>query len=123
MCARRLIGLLHLESAVISNVQITSCTLEIMLWLRKPAHMMVYAGLGLLLWRTCSIFKFCASEKLIWMTLAFCIICAISDEVHQAFAGDRTPLATDVLIDVVASGTAIGLCWLKDRKQPITHSQ
>ena len=67
--------------------------------LRKMAHMVEYGVLFLLARRGLSDRK----------ALLFCLLYAISDEVHQAFVPTRGPKVTDVAIDVLGSYVAM-LC-------------
>ncbi|TVY10487.1 VanZ family protein [Paenibacillus cremeus] len=79
-------------------------------FIRKGAHVFEYALLGLL------------SARLLWRllrgrigltllcSLLFCAIYSTSDEVHQIFTPNRTPMATDVLLD--SSGAAFGILLL-----------
>ncbi len=62
------------------------------------------------------------SPKFAAIALLACIAYAASDEFHQKFVKDRTPLVSDVCIDT--AGALIGLAmirvdaWWKARKQP-----
>lgn len=79
---------------------------------RKTAHFLEYALLGFLV----GCFTVFLSQRLIprirsWQTwvipATFCLLYAISDEIHQIFSG-RGPRVTDVLIDF--SGAVFGVC-------------
>ena len=47
-------------------------------------------------------------KKKIGISLAVGVLYAISDEVHQVFVPDRTPMIQDVFID--SFGTIFGIC-------------
>lgn len=80
-------------------------------FVRKAAHFSVYAALG-----------FCASfavksniksdkKRIFIYTVLFCVLYAVSDEIHQLFVGGRACRAFDVFIDT--AGAAIGsLCFI-----------
>lgn len=71
---------------------------------RKTAHFTEYAILGFLCLGAClSTFK----RKNFWISLAICVLYAISDEVHQIFVPGRAGRISDVLIDSL--GTLAGL--------------
>lgn len=72
---------------------------------RKLAHMTEYASLGVL---SCAFaltygFKF----KNLLLSLCFCFLYSVSDEVHQMFVPGRSCQFTDMLIDT--SGAIIGI--------------
>jgi VanZ family protein len=81
--------------------------------LRKCAHLTEYAILALLVWRA---LHFSNNNLPAWSwpkaggTLLIILIYAASDEFHQRFVPTRTPLVSDVFIDVC--GGAIGLLAL-----------
>lgn len=73
---------------------------------RKGAHFVIYIILGIL-----AINVFCDVKtinfKLIIYSIIFCLIYAISDEVHQLFIPGRSCEIRDILIDL--SGSIIGV--------------
>ena len=77
------------------------------------AHLALYAGLGVLLWRAAGR----AGGRLLerrpgrW-TLAIGCSYAVSDEIHQAFVPVRSPQVADVVIDSVGVALGIVLGWL-----------
>lgn len=81
-------------------------------FIRKGAHFSIYAGLGaLLVWtfREMGLTR----KRMYGFALAVCVLYAATDEVHQWFTGDRTPLPQDVLID--GAGALFGILamgWL-----------
>lgn len=76
--------------------------------MRKSAHFIAYLVLGFLVSHA---LKNEASIATAWkrrgISLASCILYAISDEFHQIFVPGRGPLLKDVLID--GSGAALGI--------------
>ena len=87
-------------------------------FIRKGAHFGVYFAMAFIL----------ASIVRVWVkkilnmsaiTLGIVFLYACSDEWHQSFTGDRTPLFHDVMIDTVggATGIAVYLLWRTYRKK------
>ncbi|MBZ4650931.1 VanZ family protein [Thermosipho sp. (in: thermotogales)] len=75
---------------------------------RKFAHFGVYFVLGVLMMnalRTSGVIGF----KGFLFSLIFCILYAISDEVHQLFVPGRGAQVTDVMIDSLGSFVGIGM--------------
>ncbi len=76
---------------------------------RKLAHMTEYAFLAVL----CGAYYMLNCKRQGWMRwivpIGFCLLYAITDEVHQIFSS-RGPAVRDVLIDL--SGAILGLCIL-----------
>lgn len=75
---------------------------------RKFAHFGIYFVLGLFVmnaFRRSGISGF----KGFLFSLVFCILYAISDEIHQVFVPGRGAQVTDVLIDSVGSFVGIGM--------------
>ena len=64
---------------------------------RDLAHFLEYLILGLL----CS--TLCEQKKDFWLVVIFCIIYAISDEVHQIFVPGRAFQLLDIMIDSLGS--------------------
>lgn len=74
--------------------------------LRKNAHFFIYLILGILVtnaFRASGALEY----KIIIYTLMFCILYAISDEIHQLFIPGRGGQVRDVIID--SAGSTIGL--------------
>lgn len=68
-------------------------------WIRKFAHFFVYFVLGLLAIR---LWIRVERRRLVLGMMAaalFCFLYAGSDEIHQYFTGDRTPMIQDVVLD------------------------
>ena len=72
------------------------------IFIRKLAHFAVFGILGLLAWSSLGIFPKIRYKAFVRAGLAtgFCLIYAISDEVHQLFVPGRVGAILDVLIDV-----------------------
>ena len=64
---------------------------------RDFAHFMEYLILGIL----CT--NLCKKKKDFWMVVIFCIIYAITDEVHQMFVPGRAFQLLDIMIDSLGS--------------------
>lgn len=73
--------------------------------LRKLAHFSLYFVLGIIIYFLNK--SFFADKKAICLALLFCLLYAISDEIHQAFIPGRACQLRDVLIDCSGS-----LTWL-----------
>ena len=73
--------------------------------MRKVAHFSIYTVLGILLTGAMMHTKL-NDKKRILITICIGLLYAISDEIHQSFSPGRTPLVTDVYIDML--GVIIG---------------
>ena len=73
---------------------------------RKCAHFFEYFILAILTLNVCKNYAAISKKQLI-ITILFCFLYAISDEFHQSFIPDRTPLVGDVLID--SCGVIVGI--------------
>ena len=73
---------------------------------RNVAHFLEYFILGVL----CS--TLCKKKRDFWWVLVFCIIYAISDEVHQIFVKGRVFQILDIMIDSFGAFIGIVLCRL-----------
>ena len=73
-------------------------------FIRKMAHFSLYMILGILVFSLFNEYNF---RYLILYSLLFCILYAISDEVHQLFVVGRTGQVFDVLIDSCGSFSGI----------------
>ncbi len=75
--------------------------------IRKAAHFFTYFVLGIL--AASSFYAFEIKKFLLW-ALVFCVLYAVSDEVHQYFVPGRSMQLSDVILD--AAGSACGvLLW------------
>ena len=73
-------------------------------FIRKLAHFSVFCLLAFFTTRLVSVYR----HKFFIIGLLLTILYAASDEFHQSFTADRTPLIQDVLID--SSGAILGAC-------------
>lgn len=73
---------------------------------RKSAHFLEYFILGVLIINVLKDYKV-LSIKIFILSILFCLLYAISDEVHQLFIPQREGRVLDVLIDT--SGSIIGV--------------
>jgi VanZ family protein len=75
-------------------------------FIRKSAHVTEYAIMGVLIYLSLRmIFQRFIGISLV--SISLCYIYAVTDEYHQSFVADRTPLFADVLLDT--GGAAIGI--------------
>ena len=77
---------------------------------RKTAHFVEYAMLGLLAWRTVHFdpaFASFSPRRHYWFALLFCMFYASTDEFHQIFVPTRAAAVQDVLLDTCGSGFAL----------------
>ena len=89
--------------------------------IRKGAHFTEYGILGI--FSSLTLLTYVCADKarfalrlikghmvrIIPITLVFCILYAVSDEIHQGFTDNRYPALTDVLID--SSGALCGILF------------
>jgi VanZ family protein len=74
---------------------------------RKTAHFVEYAVLGILAWRAVRFdpaFASFSPRRQCRFVLLFCMLYASSDEFHQSFVPTRQPAVPDVLLDTCGSG-------------------
>lgn len=80
-------------------------------FIRKGAHLTVYVVLAFLLYRALwrSIH---GRRKAFWLAWGLAVLYAASDEWHQGFTADRTPLVHDVALDAFGAllGSVVGFC-------------
>ena len=81
-------------------------TLRIEKVIRKIAHFSIYTAVGLLLMALISTFEMEEKNRII-ISLIIGIIYASSDEIHQSFVPERSPMITDVMIDTM--GVMLGI--------------
>jgi VanZ family protein len=87
---------------------------------RKTAHFVEYAILGVMVWRAVRFdpaFASYSPRRQFWFVLLCCMLYASTDEFHQKFVATRQPAVQDVLLDT--SGAACGLlvvCGLRRRR-------
>jgi VanZ family protein len=80
------------------------------LWLRKAAHMTIYAALWLALMRATDWRRPVAATVI-------ALLYAGTDEYHQTFVGGRHGTPVDVAIDGVGCGLAALAWWLTTRRR------
>jgi len=87
---------------------------------RKTAHFVEYAMLGLLAWRVLQLdpaFGVFSLRRKCWFAMLFCLLYASTDEFHQSFVPSRQPAVQDVLLDTCGAGfgllAAMGLRELR----------
>ena len=69
--------------------------------IRKTAHFTLYFILGVLVYLTFR--SYGISNRVFIYSILFCLVYAISDEIHQLISSDRTARVLDVLIDTSGS--------------------
>jgi VanZ family protein len=67
-------------------------------FIRKSAHVTEYAVLGILIFQTLRVI-FPRIWGISLISISLCYLYAVTDEYHQSFIVDRTPLFADVLLD------------------------
>jgi VanZ family protein len=77
-------------------------------------HVVGYAGLALLWWRTLAAHSSASVRQALLLAFLLTVLYAASDEYHQTFVPGRNGTPADLLID--AAGAALGL-WLAHRRQ------
>ncbi len=80
--------------------------------LRTIAHFMEYLILALIFYKA----VFASGVKLrksMLVTFVFCLLYAISDEIHQLFVPGRAFQITDILIDTLGASVGIGIILFK----------
>ena len=83
---------------------------------RKCAHLTEYAVLALLLWRAAR--QPVKSDPRPWhwpevrLVLLIVMFYAATDEFHQSFVPNRTPLVSDVLIDTAGGAAGLLALWI-----------
>ena len=77
--------------------------------IRKIAHFSIYAILGF--W-ACLLVKVgyeIKGFKGFWMPAVFCVLYAVTDEIHQVFVPGRSGQGLDVLIDSIGGTVGVGI--------------
>ncbi len=87
---------------------------------RKTAHFIEYFVLGIL---SLNCIKNYTKNKIVIMSLIFCIICASLDEFHQVFVPGRAGALKDVLIDSLGALSGIILFYYFKIKKVINHGE
>ncbi len=74
--------------------------------IRKIAHFSIYTLVGILMMSLMSTYDL-KQIKRVGISFGVGVLYAISDEIHQSFTPDRTPLVSDVCID--SCGVIVGI--------------
>lgn len=74
--------------------------------IRKLAHFSIYTLVGILLMALISTYQIKEKNKII-ISIIMGITYACSDEIHQSFVPERSPMITDVMIDTM--GVMLGI--------------
>lgn len=89
--------------------------LEVLSFLvRKSAHFTEYLLLAIIAFPL-AVHYTSDTRKAVWTTWVFCVLYAMSDEIHQLLVPGRTGKVMDVFID--AAGARIGVWWANKRLQ------
>ncbi len=81
---------------------------------RKTAHVVEYAVLGVLAWRTVRfdpVFASYPPRRQLLCVLLLCMLYASTDEFHQSFVPSRQSDVLDVLLDTCGSGLGLLAAW------------
>ncbi len=92
----------------LTNIEKDQAVEKFVFIVRKGAHFSIYLVLGFIVISLLKEYGV-VNRKLIFYSIIFCILYAISDEVHQYFVPGRSCEVRDILIDT--SGSAVGI-WL-----------
>lgn len=91
--------------------------------IRKGAHFSVFFILGWLLYRgLISTFQ-SRQLKTFMVSLTVIVLYAASDEFHQVFTENRTPLIQDVLLDIVGGFVGIYIALLRYKLKIVKHNK
>ncbi len=71
---------------------------------KKSAHMFVYGVLYWLLFRAVNVER---QEKIFLLPLLFCLLYAVTDEVHQSLTPGRTPTLRDIGYDFLGMSVVL----------------
>lgn len=82
---------------------------------RKICHFSEYFILSILILFSLRLSNISIIKSII-ITICFCIIFSISDEIHQMFVTDRSPLIIDCFIDILGSSLFLILYYLRTKK-------
>ena len=82
---------------------------------RKTAHFTIYSMLGIWVINFINTFERLKISKRVIISLLFCALYAITDEIHQTFISGRSGEIRDVLIDSLGALTGILLILLMSK--------
>jgi VanZ family protein len=80
-------------------------------FIRKAAHFSFFFVLGFLMYRALLV-SGCKKAGSYISSLVFVLLYAISDEIHQAFTPNRSPLVEDVILDFAGGMTGVTMALL-----------
>ncbi len=86
-------------------------------YIRKSAHFIEYLILGILIISILSDYSY--DKKIVIFSFIFCLLYAITDEIHQLFISGRSAKVMDVIIDSSGSITGIFIYYLLVVKRKI----
>jgi VanZ family protein len=93
---------------------------NVVLFVRKCAHLTEYAILALLVWRALRTSARTPRQpwdwRIAWQTIFIVALYAASDEIHQAFVPSREASIRDVLLDTAGGIFAILVHWALRRR-------
>lgn len=90
--------------------------LDLIVWLRKGAHVTEYALLGLLSFRALFLSVESVLARVALLSLGVAATVAVMDEVRQSMLPERTGSVWDIALDVSGALAAIGFAlWLNRR--------
>lgn len=82
-------------------------------WIRKGAHFSVFFVLGWLLYRGVILTIQSRQSIAFMVSLTLIVLYAASDEFHQMFTDNRTPLIHDVFVDIAGGFVGIYIALLR----------
>lgn len=88
--------------------------------IRKSAHFLEFLVLGVL---TFLLFKEMRIpyQKQLFYSILFCVLYAMSDEIHQLFVLERTARLLDICIDSAGSITGIVIFYLVSKRKKVCY--
>lgn len=98
-----------------SDIEITKLVNELNYPFRKICHFMEYFILSLLLVISLKLSNVSVKNTII-ITIAFCFVFSLSDEIHQMFIVGRSPMFIDCIIDTFGSCLLCFVYYLRTNK-------
>lgn len=106
---------IFVELLIWLGIDPTLVPMEVLSFLvRKSAHFTEYLLLAIIAFPLTAYYVK-ENRKAMWLTWTFCVLYAMSDELHQLMVPGRTGKVMDVFID--AAGARIGVWWANKRLQ------
>lgn len=107
----------HIHLFQIDSGAVVQSIAQLEHFVRKSAHFLVYFVLGIL-----SFFAFNKNrQNMIRSAFVFCILYAISDELHQLFVPGRSGQIQDVILDSI--GALLGILLLKFQRRILNRHE